>query len=77
MALVVGRDIYYDREKRFTSINPTGYRYSVKNEVIAKLWKRYRETHGIHPRYPASDKQREEFERHLDKLIEAKKIIVR
>lgn len=77
MAKVVGRDIYIDPKVRYTSVNPTGYRYSVRHPLIAQLWETYRKKHGIHPRHPASDMQRNEFERHIDELIEAKRIIIR
>ena len=77
MAQTVGYDIYTDPKKRFTTVNPTGYRYKVTHPLIAKLWSVYRQKHGIHQRYPASDRQRHEFEQHIDSLIESGKIVVK
>lgn len=77
MSQTVGYDIYADTSKRFTAVNPTGYRYNINQPLIAKLWAVYRKKHGIHPRYPASDQQRHEFEQHIDSLIESGKIVVK
>lgn len=74
----MGHDsIYADPDKRWTSANPAGYRYDVNNPVIRKLWDRYRKLSGISLRYPASDRQRHEFEQHVDSLIENGKIVVK
>lgn len=77
MAQTVGYDIYTDSAKRFTRVNPTGYLYNINHPLIAKLWEVYREKQGIHKRYPASDRQRHEFEQHVDSLIENGKIVVK
>lgn len=64
--------IYADPKFRFTSVNPTGYRYDVNNPMIGKLWNRYRKLNGISLRYPVSDDQRHKFEHEVvDKLVEA------
>jgi hypothetical protein len=50
---------------------------SVAHPLIAKLWAVYREKHGIPRCYPASDRQRHEFEQHVDNLIENGRIVVK
>lgn len=67
--------IYADTKYRFTTANPTGYRYDINNPTIRKLWERYCKLHRISLRYPASDDQRHRFENEVvDKLVEAGKL---
>ena len=70
------KELYTDNDKRFTDINPTGYRYRVFHPSIRPLWDRYCERQKIPKNYPASDKQRADFEKIIDELIRAGKITV-
>ena len=69
-------ELYTNPKSMFTSINPTGYRYRVFHPLLRPLWDIYCKKNGINQHFPASDKQRQEFEKHLDQLIAAGKIVV-
>lgn len=72
----MGHDsIYADTNLRFTSANPTGYKYDINNHHIKALWQRFCKLNGISLRYPVSDDQRHKFEHEVvDKLVEAGKL---
>lgn len=70
------KELYTDNDKRFTGINPTGYRYKVFSPKIRPLWDLYCKKQGIPKHFPASDKQRADFEKIIDELIRIGKITV-
>jgi hypothetical protein len=79
MAIVISYDeLYTDPKIKYTSLNPTGYRYRVFHPSIRPLWDLYCKKQGIPKHFPASDKQRHEFERNvIDQLIASGRIVVR
>lgn len=78
MPIVISYDgIYTDPKFKYTTVNPTGYRYNINHPVISKLYTVYRKKHGIPEHFAPSDKQRHEFEQHVDNLIENGRIVVK
>lgn len=78
MPIVISCDgIYTDPKFKYTTVNPTGYRYNINHPVISKLYTVYRKKHGIPEHFAPSDKQRHEFEGILNQLIASGRIVVR
>lgn len=78
MPIVISYDgIYTDPKFKYTTVNPTGYRYNINHPVISKLYTVYRKKHGIPEHFAPSDKQRLEFEGILNQLIASGRIVVR
>ena len=49
-------------------INRYGCRYNVNHPLIRRYYLRFKEKIGVPGHFPISDAQRQEFERHMDKL---------
>ena len=55
-------------------INRYGCRYNVNHPLIRRYYLRFKEKIGVPGHFPISDAQRQEFERHMDKLRERGKL---
>lgn len=67
------RTIYREQSKQFPKVR---YRYSLANPVIHRLYVSYLSRHGIPKRIGLTDKQREDFESKVQKLIDSGMIVV-
>lgn len=73
--VIVNSDIYINGEPRGFGV--TGYRYSLRHPLIAHLYHQYKDWRKLPPSMPISDKNRREFEAHIDKMIDEGKIVVK
>lgn len=53
------------------------YRYNVNHPLIGHLYARYKTWRGLPQSMPISDTERQNFERHIDKMIAEGKIVVK
>lgn len=54
--------------KRYSAMTKPYYRYNVNHPLIRPLYIRFKRKAGVPEHFPPSDRQREEFEGHMDKL---------